>query len=302
MLRGQVRHDEPMSRHCSWKAGGAAKTFFVPKDMEDLQVFLGQCPPHEPICLVGLGSNLLVRDGGFAGTIILTHGALSSIHWSQEARTEVEAEAGVAAPKLARFAGRHRLEGAEFLVGIPGTVGGALAMNAGCYGSETWDHVISVRTVDRGGVIRTRLPEEFEVGYRHVGLKPQSGHGLGSDEWFLSGRFRFREGDPMKAQSTMTALLKRRIESQPLATPNAGSVFRNPEGQFAAQLIDGCGLKGVQVGGAEVSTRHANFIVNTGRASAADIEALLDQVQDTVQKKLGITLEREVRIIGERTC
>ncbi|MFZ5555888.1 MAG: UDP-N-acetylmuramate dehydrogenase [Pseudomonadota bacterium] len=295
-LRGELRPGEPMRRHVSWKAGGPAERAYVPADLADLQALLRALPADEPVLMVGLGSNLLVRDGGVRGTVILMHRVLNDLRL--EARDAnhgtVYAEAGVASPKVARFAAMHDLLGAEFLAGVPGTVGGALAMNAGCYGSETWDVVEAVNCVTRAGEVVRRLPSEFEVGYRHVRLRAVA------DEWFVGGWFRFRTGDGEQARRTIKRLLSRRISTQPLNQPNAGSVFRNPPGDHAARLIESCGLKGYRVGGAMVSPKHANFIVNAGGASAADIEAVIDHVEQAVERETGVRLQREVLVVGEK--
>jgi len=293
--RGRLLLHEAMARHVSWRAGGPAERVYVPADLDDLAAFLRTLPPDEPICFVGLGSNLLVRDGGYRGTVILMHSSHAMLHAEGP---NIQASAGVACPKLARLAAIRGLEGAEFLAGVPGTVGGALAMNAGCYGSQTWDFVDSVKTIDRQGVIRERALDEFDVGYRHVVMR-QSGV-LGGDEWFVEAGFRFSAGDGRLARLRIRDLLARRIATQPLGLPNAGSVFRNPEGDHAARLIEACGLKGFAIGGARVSEKHANFIVNPGGgASAADIEALIHRVSDCVREQFNIDLVPEVRIIGE---
>lgn len=293
-LRGQFRLNEPMRRHTSWRAGGTADRAYVPADLDDLCMFLRQVPFGEPLMFVGLGSNLLVRDRGIRGTVVFTHGALKRFYLGEGAgAAQIYAEAGVANPKVARFAAVHNLEGAEFLAGIPGTVGGALAMNAGCYGSETWDTVVRVRTIDRAGRLQIREPGEYAIGYRHV--QPVSAQ----EEFFVAAWFRFRRGDGGRALRTIRELLSKRIASQPLSEPNAGSVFRNPPGDHAARLIESCGLKGRRIGGAEVSARHANFIVNKGDATGNDIEELITLVQDTVKRETGVALEREVRIVGE---
>jgi UDP-N-acetylmuramate dehydrogenase len=282
--------DEPMARHVSWRAGGRADRFFVPSDLQALSVFLQQLKKDEPLLFVGLGSNLLVRDGGFRGTVILMHSA--------ELRPEmrdgrVYAQAGVAAPKVARFAALHQLAGAEFLAGIPGTVGGALAMNAGCYGSETWDVVESVETVDRSGTVHLRSKQEFEIGYRHCHFPKQ--------EWFTGAFFKLPAGDGGASRARIKEFLVKRIATQPLSLPNAGSVFRNPPGDHAARLIESCGLKGLARGGARVSEMHANFIVNPkGVARASDIEWLIEEVRARVLARTSIALVPEVRIVGER--
>jgi UDP-N-acetylmuramate dehydrogenase len=288
-LRGNLRRDEPMSRHVSWRAGGRSRVFYVPADLPDLASFLRQLPAAEPILFVGLGSNLLVRDGGFPGTVILMHAATRR----PELRDgRIYAEAWVAAPKVARFAALHARQGAEFLAGVPGTVGGALAMNAGCYGAETWDIVEEVLTVDREGAFHGRRKPEFDIGYRHCGLP--------KEEWFAAAWFELESGDGGASRAKIKELLARRIATQPLSLPNAGSVFRNPPHDHAARLIEACGLKGFGRGGARVSEKHANFIVNPqGAASAADIEWLIGQVRQQVLQRQGIELVPEVRIVGE---
>ena len=281
--------DEPMARHVSWRAGGKADRFFAPSSLGQLGAYLRQLPKGEPLLFVGLGSNLLVRDGGFRGTVILMHSA--------ELRPELEdgriyAAAGVAAPKVARFAAMQQRAGAEFLAGIPGTVGGALAMNAGCYGSETWDVAASAKTIDRDGVVRLRLKKEFEIGYRHCRAP--------KEEWFVGAFFDLPAGDGEASRARIKELLAKRIATQPLSLPNAGSVFRNPPNDHAARLIESCGLKGLARGGARISEKHANFIVNPkGAAKAADIEGLILEVQRTVAERTGVSLVPEVRIVGD---
>jgi UDP-N-acetylmuramate dehydrogenase len=295
-LRGELKAHEPMARHVSWRAGGPAARCYSPADLDDLAVFLRQLPAAEPLLFVGLGSNLLVRDGGFAGTVVLTHAAARH---PELIVGRLYADAGVASPKVARFAARNALVGAEFLAGVPGTVGGALAMNAGCYGGETWEIVERAVTIDRRGQVRTRSRDEFETGYRHCELK--GGGRLGADEWFAGAWFDLRKGDGAASRARIKELLERRIASQPLSLPNAGSVFRNPPGDHAARLIESCGLKGLARGGARVSEKHANFIVNPkGAARAADIEWLIEEVRARVLERTSIALLPEVRIVGER--
>jgi UDP-N-acetylmuramate dehydrogenase len=291
-LRGQLRRGESMSRHVSWRAGGPADRFYIPADLDDLSAFLAQLPEGEPLLFVGLGSNLLVRDGGWRGTVILTHGASRRPAMDDGM---VYAEAGVASPKVARFAAQHHLEGAEFLAGIPGTIGGALAMNAGCYGGETWDIAERVAMIDRHGKVTRRSREEFDIGYRHCFPTPVR------KEWFVAAWFRLKPGDGDTSRGIMKELLARRIATQPLSLPNAGSVFRNPPKDHAARLIEACGLKGFARGGAKVSEKHANFIVNPeGKGSAADIEWLIKHIQRVVYQMKGVVLSTEVRIVGER--
>jgi UDP-N-acetylmuramate dehydrogenase len=295
-LRGRLRRDEPMSRHTSWRVGGPADRTYQPADLADLCAFLAGLPPQEPVFVVGLGSNLLVRDGGIRGTVVFMHHGLKTLRLDEgrNGRALIYAEAGVASPKVARFAASHGFEGAEFLAGIPGTVGGALAMNAGCYGSETWNVVERVATLDRSGRLRERRASDYTIGYRHC-----QRNGNGQEEWFAAAWLKLAPGDGEAARQRVRDLLTRRIASQPLAQPNAGSVFRNPPGDHAARLIESCGLKGYTVGGAQVSIQHANFIVNLGSATAADIERVIAHVQGEVARRTGIALVREVLIVGE---
>jgi len=291
-LRGTLAHDAPLARHTTWRAGGSADTLYVPADRDDLAAFMRTIPAHEPITAIGLGSNLLVRDGGVRGTVILMHnpGAMLAVQDGL-----IYADAGLASPKLARFAALHGCADAEFLAGIPGTVGGALAMNAGCYGGETWAYVARVEVLGRDGTFAIRAPSDFRIGYRAVAER----EGGAPDGIFTAAWFRFPPGNAAAARARIKELLGRRVATQPLSLPNAGSVFRNPPGDHAARLIESCGLKGFAIGGARVSEKHANFIVNPGRdARAADIETLIVHVRRTVRERTGIDLEPEVRIVG----
>jgi UDP-N-acetylmuramate dehydrogenase len=291
-LRGELSCDVDMRRHTSWRAGGRAQRMYRPADLADLQAFLRQLPAAEPLLAVGLGSNLLVRDGGFRGTVVLMHGALNELRMDDAC---IYVQAGVAGAKLARFAAANNFCGAEFFVGIPGTLGGMLAMNAGCYGCETWQKVQRVQVLTRSGELLERTPDEYEIGYRHVALKKAG------EEFFVGAWLTLETGDVAAAHQEIKALMEKRSASQPLQLPNAGSVFRNPPGGHAAQLIEGCGLKGKRRGGAQVSEKHANFIVNTDAATAADIEDLINEVRMTVLQQTGVDLHPEVRIVGERT-
>ena len=288
-LRGKLRYQEPMSRHTTWRVGGPAERFYQPNDVEDLCDFLRQLPPEEPLFWMGLGSNLLVRDGGITGTVICMAGALDSYEFIDN--DLFRALAGVPCAKVARVTAREGYTGGEFLVGIPGTVGGALAMNAGAFGGETWALVRRVETVDRQGRRHVRDPSEFQVGYREVkGPK---------DEWFLSADLQFVRDPGGKGEQRLRSLLSRRAKTQPLRQPNCGSVFRNPVGDFAARLIERSGLKGLRIGDVQVSERHANFMINLGRAKAADVETLMKRVRDVVAAVYGVQLLSEVRIVGK---
>jgi UDP-N-acetylmuramate dehydrogenase len=292
-LRGNLLRDAPLARHTTWQVGGNADLLYAPADRDDLAQFLHGIPAGMPLTMLGLGSNVLVRDGGIRGAVVLMHnpGAALAV-----ADGLIYADAGVASPKLARFAAVHGCAEAEFLAGIPGTVGGALAMNAGCYGGETWRYVARVETVGRSGAFAVRAPADYRIGYRSV----RNADGTAVSEPFTAAWFRFPPGDVATARAQIKTLLAQRIATQPLSLPNAGSVFRNPPGDYAARLIESCGLKGHAIGGARVSERHANFIVNPGRrARAADIEHLIVHVRSLVLARTGVLLEPEVRILGE---
>ncbi|HEY2816554.1 MAG TPA: UDP-N-acetylmuramate dehydrogenase [Casimicrobiaceae bacterium] len=292
-LRGTLAQNRSLAKFTSWRTGGQGDTVYLPADRDDLAAFVRQLRASEPLTALGLGSNTLVRDGGVRGAVVVLHdpGAALAI-----ADGLIYVDAGVACPKLARFAALHACAEAEFLAGVPGTVGGALAMNAGCYGGETWRYVVRVEVVDRDGRFVVRTPSDYAIAYRSV--KRRCGAPI--DDIFTAAWFRFPAGDAVAARARIKELLARRIATQPLGMPNAGSVFRNPDGDHAARLIESCGLKGYAIGGARVSEKHANFIVNpSGEASAADIEALIVHVRHIVLARTGVDLEPEVRIIGE---
>lgn len=287
--QGSLLLNEPMSQHTSWRVGGVADKFYTPKSVEDLSCFLKSLPSSEAVYFLGLGSNLLVRDKGIRGTVISLKGSLSKIELL--ANNSMRIGAGASCAKLARSCHRNNLIGGEFFAGIPGLVGGALAMNAGAFAGETWPLVKSVMTIDKQGNTYIRSADEYEVGYRKV-----SGH---SGEWFVSAIFQFSSGDGEQAAQRIKQLLEKRAESQPIGLPSCGSVFKNPDNDYAARLIEACGLKCHAIGDAVVSVKHANFIINAGNASATDIESLINYVHQVVKQKQGIDLSREVKIIGE---
>jgi UDP-N-acetylmuramate dehydrogenase len=288
-LRGELRFNEPLAHHTSWRVGGPADRFYRPADLEDLQLFLAGLPADEPLFWLGLGSNLLVRDGGIRGTVIATHGALGGL--ALNGKSGLRVEAGVPCAKVARFSARLGLGGVEFLAGIPGVMGGALTMNAGAWGEETWNRVVAVATVDRRGELRWRQSNDYETGYRHV-RGPQ-------EEWFVAAHLCLELSDAAACGERVRQLLERRSAVQPTGVASCGSVFRNPPGDHAARLIDTAGLKGVAVGAACVSTKHANFILNTGGSRAADFEALMERVMNTIARVHGVVLLPEVRVVGE---
>jgi UDP-N-acetylmuramate dehydrogenase len=285
----RIRRNELLSRHTSWHVGGPADAWFAPRDVEDLSAFLRALPAAVPVTWVGLGSNLLVRDAGIRGVVICPHGALGRLERLDA--THVRAEAGVPCARLGRQAVKWGLGPASFFAGIPGTLGGALAMNAGAWGGETWPRVVEVETIDRAGEVRRRAASEYQVGYRSV-VPPAAG------EWFVAATLRF-EPDPQASTDSIRRLLEQRLASQPIGEWSCGSVFTNPPGDHAARLIESAGLKGHRVGDAMVSPKHANFIVNLGHARAADLEAVIRHVQDTVEQVHGVRLRPEVRVLGE---
>ena len=287
-LSTRVLHDVPMSKHTSWHVGGPADLFFAPRDVMDAAAFVRQLPTELPLLWIGLGSNLLVRDGGIRGAVVSTHGALGALE--RLSATRIQAEAGVPCGRIARQCVKWGLGPAEFFAGIPGTLGGALAMNAGAWGGTTWNHVIEVDVLDRRGVRHTRTPADYEIGYRSV-----TGPG---NEWFIGARLEF-ERTPGVNTDAIRELLDKRKQSQPIGEWSCGSVFTNPPGDHAARLIETAGLKGFRIGDASVSEKHANFIINHGAARATDIEAVIQHVQLTVKSIHGTELHTEVRIVGE---
>jgi UDP-N-acetylmuramate dehydrogenase len=291
-VQGQLLLEENLTKYNTWRVGGKARQLYKPKSIEDVAVFLQSLAKKEPIAFLGLGSNSLIREEGFRGTVVLTQGCLKNITLVSE--DTVRVEAGVSCATMARFCARHFLTGGEFWAGIPGTMGGALRMNAGCFQKETWDWVEEVETVTRDGALHKRKPQEFQISYRQA-------LGLSQEEWFVAGTFRLPKGDKETSLRRIKELLEHRANTQPISEYNCGSVFRNPKGNYAAKLIESCGLKGKQVGGARVSEKHANFIINqNGEASAKDIESLIALVQQTVEKSTHIFLTPEVHILGER--
>lgn len=290
LYSGALLLNEPLADYTTWRVGGVAKALYKPAGVDDLALFLRQCPYEEPLLWLGLGSNSLIRDTGFAGTVVLTQGCLNEIALVGDDLIRVDA--GVSCAKMARFCARNNLSGGEFWAGIPGTMGGALRMNAGCFNGETWQFVVEVETMTRTGERRKRSPSDFDVSYRHVAGP--------SDEWFVAATCRLTPGHKDTSMQLIKELLAHRAATQPTSDYNCGSVFRNPPDHYAAKLIESCGLKGYSLGGAKVSEKHANFIINhEGRASSNDIERLIQEVQKTVHEQTGIALVREVHVIGD---
>ncbi|MCH9646438.1 MAG: UDP-N-acetylmuramate dehydrogenase [Proteobacteria bacterium] len=276
-----LKQCEPMASHCSLRAGGIAQNFFMPVSIQALIEFLQV--NTKPILLVGLGSNLLIRDSGFQGVVI----KLTQLKSLQFNRNHIMAEAGVTLAKLSRFTQENNLSGAEFLSAIPGTVGGALAMNAGAFGSEFWQFVKCVHTINAFGEIFERQPTDFDIGYRHV--KPTH-----PNEYFIAAELTFNQAP---SNQNIQQLLQKRNATQPVGLPSCGSVFKNPDQHYAAELIENSQLKGFCIGGACVSDKHANYIINHNNASATDIENLILHIQQTVKSNFKIDLETELKII-----
>jgi UDP-N-acetylmuramate dehydrogenase len=254
---GEKLQNVMLADYTTWRVGGVAKCLYKPQSVDDLACFLQHLPPEEAVIWLGLGSNSLIRDSGFAGTIILTQGCLKNIELRSP--NTVRVEAGVSCATMARFCARQNLGRAEFWAGIPGTMGGALRMNAGCFDGETWDHLIEVETLSKNGQQRRRTTDSFQIEYRGV-------HGLAQDEWFTAATFKLPEGDKATCLQTIKTLLDRRAQTQPTNEYNCGSVFRNPEAHHAGQLIEMCGLKGKNI---EKSTSLETLNDPTPESSAA---------------------------------
>lgn len=289
MTPTSILKNEPLNKYNSWRVGGAADALFTPKNLEDLKFFLKKEQYIKPLTFIGLGSNILVRDGGIRGTVITMHAALNEIQMTEDG---IYVEAGNTCAKIAKNLAKEHYVGEEFFAGIPGTIGGALAMNAGCYGSETWNFVTKVNMIDENGNVISRLKDDFKISYREV-IKPKT------NEWFIGVWFNFKKDMTANPANKIKEYLNHRKNTQPLNWPTAGSTFRNPKDTFAAKLIEECGLKGFRVGNAEVSDKHANFIINLGDACAADIENIIDHIESEVFQQKGIKLEREVKILGD---
>jgi UDP-N-acetylmuramate dehydrogenase len=287
-VEGLLLRDEPMHKHTSWRVGGKAELFYVPTDKASLVQLMCQLPGNVPVFWLGLGSNLLVRDAGIPGMVVCTFKGMDEIERVDAER--IYAQAGVSSSKLAKYCARRGLEGAEFLAGIPGSFGGAVAMNAGAYGGDTWSLIERIECLDRDGNINWFDKSEITYQYRHVELP--------ENNWIVGAQIKLKAIKGLDLVRRIRELLKTRGNSQPVQSANAGSVFKNPENDFAARLLEEAGMKGVAIGGAEYSHKHANFIVNSGTATASDIESLIRLGQKSVKQRFGTILEPEVRIVG----
>jgi len=288
---GKVQVDEPLSRHTSYRIGGPADFLVTPAGARYVPGLLARCQDFAlPVTVLGNGTNILVRDGGIAGVVL----RLSSCTAITPLGTDgLVAEAGVSFPRLARESARRGLKGLAFAIGIPGTVGGAVRMNAGAHGGELAQVLECVDIATLAGDVLTLPADRLGLGYRASALPA----GV-----VLSAVFSLAPGDPVALKAEMDEYLDRRGRTQPILTPNAGSVFKNPPGDFAARLIEEAGCKGLSHGDAAVSERHANFIVNQGGASAADVLAVVEQVQAKVFAYAGVELELELKVIGREAA
>ncbi|MBT3198045.1 MAG: UDP-N-acetylmuramate dehydrogenase [Gammaproteobacteria bacterium] len=284
--------NESLAPYTSWRVGGVADRLYLPDCQQALLDFIRQLHKEEPLLWMGRGSNLLVRDGGVRGTVIVLSKGVDRVEWRDD--ETLYAESGASLARLSRVARSQGWGGLDFLAGIPGSVGGALAMNAGAFGGEIWQQVKGVEAVSRDGALHYLEREAFEVGYRRV-KRLGSGDPIG----FLSATFHRAESIPDQGSNPLQQQLKQRNRSQPMGEYSCGSVFRNPPGEFAGRLIEKAGLKGVAVGAASVSVQHANFIVHQGGATAREIESLIEHVATVVEQRFGVRLQCEVKIVGE---
>ncbi len=301
-MRGTLKFNEPLAPHTSWHIGGSADKYFRPADTADLAEFLKtEVKEHEPITCLGLGSNVLIADSGIRGVVIhtLAQTGSGSIIMSESKtnpkKLSIWVDAGVTCAKLAKYCAKEGLLGGEFFAGIPGTVGGALAMNAGAWGGETWHFIKQVEVINRYGVRTFRFPTEYKIDYR-------TAKKINNDsvvEWFVAGCFEFERGDSTIATQKIKTLLQERTAKQPIGVFSCGSVFKNPEGDHAGRLIEASQLKGFTMGGAQISPKHANFILNLGTATARDVIGLIKHIQSVVFKEHHIHLETEVRVLGD---
>ncbi|SDW61465.1 UDP-N-acetylmuramate dehydrogenase [Alicyclobacillus hesperidum] len=282
--------DEPMQRHTTWRIGGPADYFVVPASLDELRgTVLAARHLGLPITVIGRGSNALVLDGGIRGVVVKLHDAFAKVEIEGAA---IIAMAGRSYVSAANIALRHGLAGLEFATGIPGSVGGAVMMNAGAYGKETCEVLEWADVMNADGEIERLQNADLKFGYRYSILKDRFGI-------VTQAKFALSPGDRDALVKQVKQWSQKRVESQPLSWPNCGSVFRNPEGTHAGRLIEAAGLKGFQHGGAKISDKHANFIVNVEGATAADVLWLIRHAQQVVRDQYGIELETEVRVLGE---
>lgn len=286
----QVRFNEPMSLHTTFGIGGPVDALVLPRDIEDIKKLLIFCKTRQLPCFVlGLGSNILVRDKGIRGIVIKLGNSLTGVKIIDD---NIYAQSGVSLGHLAGLAADHGLSGLEFAEGIPGSLGGAVVMNAGAYGGEIKDVLLKVTVLDSAGNVHNYYPDQMAMGYRKSIFQDQ-------ESIILSANLGLHPDDPDNIRMRMGEFARLRQEKQPLEVPSAGSTFRRPEGYYVGPMIEELGLKGFAVGGAQVSTKHAGFVVNRGQATAKDVLDLIKIIQDTARQRLGIELKTEIKVVGE---
>lgn len=289
-VRGRYSEGSMLSRVTWFRVGGPAQVLYKPADLDDLRDFLTHKPTDIPVTVLGVGSNTLVRDGGIRGVVIRLGGAFAEIVADDGSQT-IAAGAAALDANVARTASNHALAGLEFFSGIPGTVGGALRMNAGAYERETKDVLVAATALEPNGVLHELTPADMGFGYRHSAVP---------EDWiFVGATFQAIAGDRAAIFERMEEIQRARCGSQPVRSRTGGSTFKNPDGGKAWQLIDAAGCRGLRIGGAQVSDQHCNFLINTGDASASDIETLGETVRDRVRENSGVELQWEIKRIGE---
>ena len=289
MLKGRLRENVSLKDYNTWKIGGKAEYFYEPSDIKDLKLFL-ELLQNTPITFLGNGSNVLIRDGGISGCVICLKNTLNNYFVKDE---EYIFEAGLSCMKMAQITARENYEGLEHLCGIPGSLGGALAMNAGCYGGNIWDHVSTVSLINNDGEIIKKNKNDFIIGYRNTSLK--------ENNFFISAVFKLRKNKLKNSLEKIKEFLQDRRSKQPTGLLSCGSVFKNPKNLYAAKLIESIGLKGYKIGGACISEKHANFIISDKSTKSIDIEKLINFTQKEVFKKKEVILETEVKFIGNKS-
>ena len=289
MLRGRLRKNVSLKDYNTWKVGGKAEYLYEPFNLEDLRLFF-ELLENTPIILLGNGSNVLIRDGGINGCVICLKNTLNNYFVKDE---EYIFEAGLSCMKMAQITARENYEGLEHLCGIPGSLGGALAMNAGCYGGNIWDHVSTVSLINNDGEIIKKNKNDFIIGYRNTSLE--------ENNFFISAVFKLRKNKLKNSLEKIKEFLQDRRSKQPTGLLSCGSVFKNPKNLYAAKLIESIGLKGYKIGGACISEKHANFIISDKSTKSIDIEKLINFTQKEVFKKKEVVLETEVKFIGNKS-
>ncbi len=286
-IKGNLRKNISLKKYNTWKVGGKAEYFFEPEDLEDLKIFLN-LTSGEKVTFLGNGSNVLIRDNGIEGYVVCLKKSFNNHHINSE--NKFIFEAGLSCMKIAQISAKQNFTGLEFLCGIPGTLGGALKMNAGCYGGNIWDNVSDITLINKEGDLIKRKKNDFKISYRNVDID--------ENNFFVSASFNLQKNQMNNSLNIIKDFLKDRRSNQPTGLPSCGSVFKNPKNHHAAKILDSLGLKGFRVGGAYVSEKHANFIITEKSAKSKDIEKLINYIQKKVYEDKKISLETEVKFIG----